>query len=254
MDAPFALGRRLLFGHRGAPLERPENTIASFRLALELGVNALESDLHVTRDGHVMLAHDPDGVRMAGTAAQIRSSTRTEVERWDVGVGFTLPDGTRPLAGHGHRIPSLEDVLAEFPDLPLNLDIKQLAPDPTAALATLLTHAGAVARVLVTSFHERALRRLRRARYPGPLGLSRTGVLLLLALPAPLMRRVAPAAAAQLPDRLARPTLINRAHAAGMRVDIFTVNELDRARALFALGVDGVMTDDPRCVATALHR
>src|SRR5688572_26510626 len=91
-----------LYAHRGASAELPENTMAAFRRALELGADALETDVHMTRDGHVMVSHDPDGRRRAGIAATIRGSTLEEVRGWDM--------------GDGHRMPTLEEALVAFPD------------------------------------------------------------------------------------------------------------------------------------------
>ncbi|HWQ29275.1 MAG TPA: glycerophosphodiester phosphodiesterase family protein, partial [Dehalococcoidia bacterium] len=79
-----------LYAHRGAARERPENTICAFERALELGADALELDVHATRDGTLVVAHDPDGRRMAGVASVIRETSLADVQAWDVGHGFVL--------------------------------------------------------------------------------------------------------------------------------------------------------------------
>ena len=104
-----------LYAHRGASGELPENTMAAFGRALDYDIDALESDVHMTRDGHVVISHDPDGARCCGVAREIRASTLAEVQSWDAGWGFTAPDGGRPFVGEGHRIPTLEEVLQGFP-------------------------------------------------------------------------------------------------------------------------------------------
>jgi glycerophosphoryl diester phosphodiesterase len=233
--------RPLLFAHRGAAAERAENTLPSFQRALELGADALETDAHLTADGHVVLSHDPDGRRRAGVAAEIRRSTLAEVEGWDV--------------GDGARIPTLEAVLRAFPEVPINVDLKQRVPDMTGPAVALVRRLGATERVLLTSFSTRTVRRLRALGYQGPLGLSRGEVLAILALPRWAGRRlVRPGDAAQLPLSLARPRVVERCHALGLRVDYWTVNDAATARRLLALGADGVMTDDPAAVAPAFGR
>jgi glycerophosphoryl diester phosphodiesterase len=226
----------LLFAHRGAPAELPENTLASFHRGLELGADILELDVHMTRDGTVVVSHDPDGQRLAGVPAAIRTSTLAEVERWDLGGGA--------------RVPTLEAVLAAFPTTPLNIDIKQREPDMVPAIVDLLRRAHATDRVLLTSFSTRTVRRLRRIGYEGPRGASRGEVAALLALPVYfLRRRFRRGDAAQLPTSLAFPWFIKKLHAVGLRVDFWTVNDPGLARRLLALGADGIMTDDSRAVA-----
>ena len=83
----------LLFAHRGASRELPENTLPAFRRAVEIGVDYLETDAHLTRDGQVVLAHDPSGERMAGEPCLIRDRTLGQVQRWDAGRNFVDPSG-----------------------------------------------------------------------------------------------------------------------------------------------------------------
>src|SRR3954451_10624872 len=100
-----------IYAHRGASAELPENTMAAFRRAVELGADALELDIHGTRDGVLVVAHDPDGRRTAGVDARIGALSFAETQRWDV--------------GKGERMPRFEDVISEFATLPLNVDLKR---------------------------------------------------------------------------------------------------------------------------------
>lgn len=244
---------RLLYAHRGAAAEQPENTLPSFRRALEHGAHALEMDAHLTADGHVVVSHDPTGARMCGVAAEIRRSTLADVRAWDAGWGF-LRAGERPFAGRGYRIPTLEEVVVEFPGVRLNVDLKQREPDMVEPTVRLLRRLGAEERVWLASFDARVLRRVRRLGWGGGTALARAEVAALLALPAPLLRLARLGDAAQLPTRvgrfsLARPWVLARCRALGLRVDFWTVNDPTEARALLALGADGLMTDDPAALA-----
>ena len=248
-----------LYAHRGASAELPENTLESFGRALELGADALETDVHMTADGVLVVAHDPDGSRTANDPRAIRDLPLEEVRRWDVGAGFVAPDGSRPFAGKGFRVPTLESLVTSFPVV-VNIDMKQESPPIWRAVCELVDRLGAHERIQVASFHLRPLRALRAAGYPGRTSLAPPEVAALLALPAALFRRACRGASiAQLPTRmgrleLARPWVIDRARAAGLAIEFFTVNDPAEARALAELGPDGIMTDDPRAVAPALGK
>src|SRR6185295_8548277 len=96
--------------------------------ALERGADALETDVHMTVDGQLVVSHDATGERQAGVPLAIAATTLGEVESWDVGRGFERKDGSRPFAGRGYRIPTLIEVVETFRDTPLNIDIKQHEP------------------------------------------------------------------------------------------------------------------------------
>lgn len=246
-----------LYAHRGASAEAPENTMPSFRRALEIGVDALELDVHMTRDGHVVVSHDPTAERMAGVPAAWRDLDLAEARRFDLGRGFVLPDGTRPYTGV--RIPTFEEVLVELPGVVLNVDLKQASPSIVPAVLALLRRLRAEERVVLASFHFRTLLDVRRRGYPGPTALSQPEVAATLGTPRALLARMPyRGTCAQIPVRagpivLATPAFIGKCHALGMRVDFWTINDPAEARRLIELGADGIMTDDPRALAPALR-
>lgn len=250
----------MLFGHRGAPRERPENTIPSFERALELGADVIETDVHVTADGHFVLSHDASGTRMTGTPKAIREATLAEVSRWDAGWGYVAGDGSRPFAASGYRIPSLEEVLVSFPEVFFNVDVKERDLCVVAPLLSLLRRCGAEQRVRLASFHTRILAAVRARGYAGETSLSQAEVLLLFALPAPIFRRLpGTGSAAQIPERtrsrnLGRREVVKRCHRAELRVDFWTVNDPDRGAELLALGADGLITDDPASLRPVVER
>ncbi|MGZ6125445.1 MAG: glycerophosphodiester phosphodiesterase [Myxococcales bacterium] len=221
-----------IYAHRGASRELPENTMAAFRRALELGADALETDVHATADGVLVTSHDPDGARVFGVAKRIADCRFEEVNRWGM--------------------PSLEEVVEAFPSTPINVDLKV---DVSTLAVALLQRLGRERQVTLASFSSATLRRVRALGYAGPTGLARSEVARLLALPAAAQRGplAPPGVAAQLPVSLARPWVIRRCHALRLRVDYWTVNEPALARALVALGADGVMTDDPAAIVPAIR-
>jgi glycerophosphoryl diester phosphodiesterase len=243
--------RPRLYAHRGAAAEAPENTLDSFARALAHGADALEMDVHLTRDGVVVVSHDPGGARMCGVARRFADANWDEVRRWDAGWGFLAPDGSRPFAGRGLRVPRLEEVLAAFPHVPLNLDLKTHTPSMPPVAVAVLRRARAEERVCLASFSSTTLGRVRALGWRGPLSLGSREVATLLAIPRALQRGpLRPRATrAQLPTRLGRSWVIERCRALGLAVDYWTVNDPAEAARLVALGVDGIMTDDPARIA-----
>lgn len=247
------MSRPRLYAHRGASALLPENTLAAFEAALEAGATALECDVHLTADGHIVVAHDADGIRMAGRHATIAASTLAEVQSWDVGWGFTDASGDRPHAGLGHRVPTLHELLDLAGDVPLNLDIKRAAPPMVEPLLALLRDRRAEARTLLASFATPTLRAVRAAGYGGPTGMSQGEVTRLVLAPRALLGSL-PGDRVQIPRRthgvqLARAGFIRKCHALGKAVDFWTIDDPEAARALLDLGADGVMTNDPAALA-----
>ena len=248
---------RLFYGHRGAPSELPENTLPSFRRAIERGANAIETDAHMTCDGHIVLSHDADGRRTANVTREIRQCTLDEVRRWDVGWGFVDAHGQRPFAGKGFQIPTLEELAREIPDVMLNVDAKQLSPDIVPSLLAVVRKLGAESRIRLASFHTRTLLRIRAAGYAGPTGLSQNEIAALYFAPRKSLswlryRDVA----AQVPPavwrvRFDERAFIDKCHALGIRVDYWVIDDVNEARRLLALGADGIQTDDPARIAAA---
>lgn len=248
----------LLFGHRGASIERPENTIASFERALQLGVDVLELDVHATRDGVFAVSHDATGERMCNVKKAFRDCTWAEVSDWDAGWGFVDAAGQRPYAGRGVRLARLERLLAEFSSL-FNVDVKQASFEQVANLVKLVRAEKAEERVLFTSFSGRTVSRLRRAGYRGPLGLSRPDAVRLLLLPRFIQKALGFAGTrAQLPPTwgpfaLGSARFIERGHRLGLGMDYWVINERQQAEELLSQGADGIITDDPATIAEAFR-
>lgn len=252
------LDRPRLYAHRGAAAERPENTMPSFERALELGADALEMDAHMTCDGHIVVSHDPTGRRMANIGAQIRKHRLDEVRQWDMGWGFVDERGERPFAGTGYHMPTFEEVLVNFTDTPINVDVKQGYPSMVSKMVELIRRHKAQEQVLLASFSTTNLVRIRLLGYEGPTALSRTEVVALVLGPELLFKALpATGVAAQIPTgigpiRLDAPSFVAKCHRLGLRVDYWTINDPDEARRLLEAGADGIMTDDPAAVLPAM--
>jgi len=224
----------------------------AFERAIEIGVDALELDVHLTRDEHFVVVHDDNGQRMMGSAYKWRDIDLEQVMRLDAGWGFVAADGTRPFAGKGITLPLFEDVLHAFPDVRLNVDIK--GDDAVVRMLELLRRHGAEDRVTLASFQTTTAVNVRRKGYGGETGLSQGEVAALLALPAlgwrqlPFTGTAAQVPVQQGPLRFDRPTFIAKCHSLGLRVDFWTIDDPLEAARLLELGADGIMTNDPSAI------
>jgi glycerophosphoryl diester phosphodiesterase len=240
----------LVFAHRWAGAERPENTLPSFQRALELGADALETDVHLTADGEIVAAHDDDAARMTGVPRALRSATLAEIQGWDAGYGFVDAQGGRPFLAQGYRIPSLRELLTELPAVRLNVDLKTEEPALVERFIAIVREHGAEERVIAASFFRSTLTHLRRRGWRGESSLSQAEFLRCWLLPNWLQPGGAPGARAQIPMRsgplhFATPRTLQKLRQLGLRVDYWTINDPTEARQLVALGADGIMTDDP---------
>jgi glycerophosphoryl diester phosphodiesterase len=249
---------RRLYAHRGASAERPENTLSAFERAVEVGVDALEMDVHVTRDGQLIVAHDGTAERTCGGRLAWTDLDLADVRRLDAGWGFVAADGTRPFAGRAIRVPTFEEVLDAFPAMRINVDLK--GGPAIGLLLDAVRRRRAEDRVTPASFHVSTLVELRRRGWGGETALSQAEVAALVGLPAMLWRQLPfTGTAAQVPVnvsrlRFDRATFIAKCHSLGLRVDFWTVDDRDQAARLLALGADGIMTNHPRAVRPIVQR
>ena len=228
--------------------------MTAFRRAVELGVDALEMDVHLTRDEQLIVAHDPTAARTCGAPLAWADLDFADARALDAGWGFVAPDGTRPFAGTGIAVPTFEEVLVEFPAMPINVDLK--GERAVEVMLALVRRRKAEERVTLASFATKTAIAVRRAGYAGDTALSQGEVASLLALPAVLWRQLPfTGTAAQVPThqgaiRFDRATFVAKCHNVGLRVDFWTIDDPDEARRLLALGADGIMTNDPAKLRT----
>jgi glycerophosphoryl diester phosphodiesterase len=250
---------RVLFGHRGAPLDLPENTLEGFRHALEIGVHGLEVDVHSTRDGHAVVAHDPTVRRMTGEAGAITDLTLAELRRLNMGKNF------RDRRGHAlaaqFRMPAFIDALRAFPDAFFNVDLKSAAA--IAPVLQALNEAQASNRVLLTSFSSFTLCKLRRAGYRGMIGAGALETLGLRFL-SPRLLGAGSENGWTLPARLQVPlqahgvrfasaAMVAKCRALLVPIDYWVVNDLHVAAALLDMGANGLVSDDPARILPAFE-
>jgi len=230
--------RPLVVGHRGAAGLAPENTLAAFELALSLGVDVLECDVHLTRDGHLAIIHDDTVDRTTNGKGPVAGHSLAELRALDAG-SWRGPEFA------GQRVPVLEELLALARGRAhVSIELKQgplFQSGVEKALVAALEASGAIEEVLVISFDHRAVRRVRELSPRVGVGVLYVG------------RPVDPAGLARAAGAqvlLPQWTLITEedvqaAHRAGLAMLPWTVNDPERMAGLLDIGVDGMASDYP---------
>jgi glycerophosphoryl diester phosphodiesterase len=218
----------------------------AFAAGLAAGAERLELDVHGTADGVVVVLHDDTLDRTTDGTGPVRARRLAEVERLDAGHHFP---GRR---GRGIRVPTLERLLEAFPDVPLNIEVKQLDPPLEAAVLATLDRFGARERTLLAAEEAAIMTRIRAAAPDMVTSASAEEV-------ADFIYRLRDgrlgdwqprARALQIPAafgeiELVTPESVAAAHAHGLEVHVWTVNDEPEMHRLLDLGVDGLMTDFP---------
>ncbi|HST65749.1 MAG TPA: glycerophosphodiester phosphodiesterase family protein [Mycobacteriales bacterium] len=223
-------GGPIAFAHRGAAPGGLENTFAAIDRVIALGYGYLETDVRATADGVAVLMHDAHLGRTTDRGGAIAALPYAEVAKARVG-------GTEP-------VPRLDQLLGDYPDLRVNLDVK--APSSVAPLVDAIRRTGAIDRVCVGSFHDRLLPAVRQRL--GPRLCTSLGPRGILALRLGTLGPT-PAGCAQVPPGLGLIRVIDRrflaaAHRRGLPVHAWTINDRAEMERLLDLGVDGIMSDD----------
>ena len=267
--------RRVLnFAHQGGAWEAPSSTLLAMRQAVAGGAHALELDVHATADRELVVCHDPTVERTTNGSGPIASMRLEELQTldnafwWvpgtDVAPGRDAAD--YPLRGRAPldaslRIATLREVLEEFPDIFLNLDIKQTAPavEPYEdLLADLLHQYGRGDDVIVASFHDSATAAFAAFAPDIALAYGTTAIALFLGAvrggsEPPDVDNVA----FQVPTEFLGMTIVDEAfvaaaHRSGAAVHVWTIDDEVEMHRLLDLGADGIVTNRPVALAAVL--
>jgi glycerophosphoryl diester phosphodiesterase len=250
----FFTGRHpRVMAHRGASGEAPENTIPAFDKAVEQDADILEMDVHMTSDGHVVVCHDLTVDRTTNGTGAIAAMTLAELQQLDAGYRFTSDGATFPFRGAGVRIPTLEEVLDRYPNVPVNIDIKANGAEVVERTCQILRARKRFEQktVLLASFSHAAMKVIRRVAPDALTSLSvkETRQFMLrcwLLLP----RFRSSGRAFQVPVwKVLLPIVTRRfvklAHRFGVEVHTWTIDNEKQMRRLLDIGVDGLFTNFP---------
>lgn len=237
----------LVVAHRGASTDAPENTMLAYQQAVEMGADAIELDVHLTKDGKLALIHDETLDRTTSLAGPVAAKTMAQIRRADAGYHFEGPDGSFPFRGKKLRVPTLPEVLDWLPDgIGLVVEIK--AREATAATVDALrgSKVRAANAVTVISFDERTIDEAHQLDPDLPVGY------LLVpfqsaepALTFAVEHGYAAIHAWEVDLGLDPAPLVTLARAYGRLVGCYVVNDPDRMKQLAVLGLWGFVTDLP---------
>ena len=233
------LTRRFTIAHRGGSKLRPENTMAAFDHAVELGVDAIELDVHLSRDGHAVVIHDPTLQRTTEGSGAVAEVTAADLERLNV--------------------PTLKAVLERHREMPFMIELKQESPEMVRAVAKAVDEAHAGDRVSFGSFSHTALTLLRATGWVIS-SASIPEVTSALIRSKCFMRppRNRAYQLFQIPEvtkagtRVVSPRFVRLARAAGLPVQVWVVDEVEDIRRLLTWGVTGFISDRPDVVKATL--
>jgi glycerophosphoryl diester phosphodiesterase len=256
-------GRPLIMAHRGDSAAVPENTLLSFRRAVEIGIDFLESDVRLSKDDEPILFHDDNLRRVTGEAGAIRDMTLEELREIDLGYAFS-PDGGKsfPYRDMNLRVVTLREAFQSFPDVRFNLDIKDDDIEAPSILAEAIKENDRQDSVVVGSFHNAQARRFRNLMPDVKTAASPSEVtrfvfsLKMRALG--LFSKKRAYEAFQVPIKYGWITVVSKrfvraAHERDVAVHVWTVNERDVMAYLYDLGVDGIFTDKPAILKSLLR-
>jgi glycerophosphoryl diester phosphodiesterase len=236
----------LRFAHRGSTILWPENTMTAFQGAVDHGCIYIETDLHATKDGMLVLLHDDSLERTTNGNGRVKDWYWNDLKRLDAAFNFKPEEGY-PFRNKAVSIPCLEEVLKAFPQLMLNLDLKQADIEHIAA--DFITRHGYEERVSIASFKDRRVRKCRgllQNRAASSTGMYETALFWAysrIGKSYPLQ-----ADALQVPVHWGGATIVDEkflkaAHSQGLQVHTWTIDEPGLMRHLIEMGVDGIITN-----------
>lgn len=248
----------LNIAHRGGRGLAPEGTIAAFDNALKLDVDMFEYDTHITKDGQLVVIHDPTVDRTTNGTGKVNEMTLEEIQELDAGYNFVDEKGEYTYREQGVYIPTIEEMFQRYPNMRHLIEMKDtndphLYEDVIQELWRLIQVYNMEDQVMVGSFDHAINERFETVTWGQvPIGAGESAVRSFVEKHVPYLNGLAPSAvdSLQLPVEqegydLATTNIIQSAKKRNMSIYYWTINDENQMRELIAKGVDGIMTDYP---------
>lgn len=255
---PFLDPMPRVIAHRGDSHHFPENTLEAFTSAVSMNIDVIETDVHLSKDGSVVIWHDDTLERNTDGVGKVEDHTLTELKQLDAGYTFTSDGGKSfPFRGKQVQIATLDEALEACPDQRFNVDLKSKDPAIVEAFASVVHRHQAENRILCASFHLQNLKLMRTYNPRILTSLTTWEVLPLLLkqklhiLPAILNTErtmVFQVPVKQWGIHVITDAFIQEFHQREAVIQVWTINDEHHMRTLFEMGVDSIMTDDPATV------
>jgi glycerophosphoryl diester phosphodiesterase len=262
-DYPFfAQEGVMVIAHQGGEELRPSNTMVAFEHAVALGVDVLEMDIHASQDGVLVVMHDDTVDRTTDGNGRLQDLTLAQIKQLDAGYYWTDDDGqSYPYRGQGITVPTLEELFIAFPDMRMNIEIKQKSPSIVQPLCDLLRQYNMPDKVLIPSFHPETMTEF-RDKCPGvATSMTEPEIRRFFALNTVFLGSLfgPPGEAFQVPEysgdlHVVTPRFVRGAHGQNVAVHVWTVDDPADMQRLIDAGVDGIITDRPDLLLELLGR
>ncbi|PFA68402.1 glycerophosphodiester phosphodiesterase [Bacillus sp. AFS015802] len=259
--------RPLVIAHQGGKLLAPGNTIEAFQNAASLGADVIETDIHITKDGHLVTIHDPTVDATTDGHGYVKDYTLKELQRLDAAYNFQDLKGDYSYRGKHIYVPTLEEVFQRFPHMRINIEVKDDNPQERTEeivqkLMALIEEYDMEDKVLIASFDQNIINSFEtyskgRVATQGGKQEARKFVILHKLFLRNLYKTDVDAF--QLPVQegnfdLTQPILLSGAHRIGLHVHYWTINDPETMERLINLGADGIITDRPDLLLKILRK
>ena len=231
----------------------PGDTLLFLEEAAALGVDILEMNVHMTKDGYIVLIHDATVDSTTEAAGRVDEMTLAEIKELEVGVNWTQDDGeTFPYRGAGLQIPTMEEVFEALPDYPMNIEIKSESTTSGKRLCEIIKEYDRIHNVLVASSRDGALEAFRKACPEVATSANRSEVTQFVLLNYALVANPSQPDyhVHQVPEKssgilIMRPGFVNAAQRRNLQVHVWTVDDPDDMQRYIDMGVEGILTNRP---------
>lgn len=222
----------MIQAHRGASGYAPENTMASFKMALELKADYLELDVHLTKDGHLVILHDETVDRTTDGKGAVKNMTLAEIKKLDAGAKFAQKF-------KGEKVPALDELLKTYSGkIKFNIEIK--ADECEEAVVKLIKKYKIEKDVMVSSFHHEYLQKIKELE-PSVV----TAGLVMMGPKIKHLKNTIKADYLNIHESFLTKAVYDKAREIGLGVIVWTVNEKENMKKFTQLGVDGIITNYP---------
>lgn len=249
-----AAERTLNIAHRGGVREAPEHTLLAYERALESGADVLELDVHLSRDGELIVLHDTTVDRTTDGEGPIAELSLEEIRALDAAYNFSPDRESFPERGQGHRIPTAREVFEAFPSAPYVIELKPPGEEIASALIDLIREFQLEDRTIVASVNGPTIRFVREAAPELLTSFSLDEGFYFIDHPLETFEHYSPPSRFfQLPLAAVDDTVLEKARMKGVHLQAFTVNDEDEMKRLIEAGINGIMTDRPSLLDSLLH-
>ncbi len=234
-----------IFAHRGSGVVAPENTVPAFDFAVQHQADVLETDVRLSRDGHVIVTHDDTLDRTTNGHGLVREHNLVDLKQLDAGYRFINPDG-RSFKHQQIQLITLDELFQLYPGVGINIDIKDDDPQAARAVAAVVNQYSASHWINVGSFNPACMKLFRQCAPDISTAATKAEVARLLLGPKqfpPLAYQLLQIPLSYWGIPLARQRFINKVHDAHLEIIHWTINDQATMLKLFSRHVDGIVTD-----------